>query len=81
MWKLCTQVISLAFYLGNGNSESDLCEVTSVKNHYLAGVKKNLEKIRVFYPDYSMRVYHDAPLNSRFAKDIQTLALFCLLWW
>ena len=38
---------------------------TSEKSNYLAGVKKNVEGLKKFYPDYTMRVYHNAPLDSR----------------
>ena len=61
------KVISFAFYLGNKleTNLTELCQLTSDRNEYLAGIQNNLENVRKFYPGYSMRVYHNAPLHSR----------------
>ncbi len=44
--------------------QTELCSLSPEKNGYLKGVRKSLEKIREYYPGYSMRLYHDAPLEN-----------------
>ena len=62
------KVISFTFYLSNDPKEDpkNLCYITSSKNDYFDGIKLNLEFIRKLYPGYVMRVYHNAPLHTRF---------------
>jgi len=42
-----------------------LCALTKGKNAYLGGVKKSYESIKKLYPGYTMRLYHDVPLEIK----------------
>ena len=46
-------------------TEINSCDLSFSSNGYFAGIEKNLESVRKFYPGYSMRLYHNIPLNSR----------------